>query len=107
MPKPKPSKSDMSIGQFVKVFLPGESPWAEVVRFLPDGRWLGRIVNHLVSSDHEFSRQCSREWFGVDTPLPQLHDFKLDDLIIFERRKHDDFELWEPSDGQTKWMAPD
>jgi hypothetical protein len=54
------------VGELVKVSLPGESPWAEVIEIYPDGTWLGRIDNHL--------------WGGnavVD------HDYKFGDLILF------------------------
>lgn len=36
------------IGETVKVWLPGETPWAECVAVNPDGSWLGRIDNDLV-----------------------------------------------------------
>ena len=54
----------MKVGDSMKVVLPGESPWAEVVEVFPDGRWLGRIDNHLVCGD--------------------MHDYCKDDLVLFE-----------------------
>lgn len=34
-------------GSFAKVFLPGESPWAEVIKVNENGTWIGRIANRL------------------------------------------------------------
>lgn len=38
------------IGESIKVWLPGESPWTDVVGKLPDGRILGIIQNNLVAT---------------------------------------------------------
>jgi hypothetical protein len=39
------------IGEWVKVYLPHETPWAECVVVHPDGTWEGRVDNHLVFTD--------------------------------------------------------
>jgi hypothetical protein len=44
------------VRDFVKVYLPGESPWAECVTVHDDGTWDGRIDNYLCcTSEHCFS----------------------------------------------------
>ena len=40
-----------AVGDFVKVHLPGETPWAECVAVHADGTWDGRIDNHLVCTE--------------------------------------------------------
>lgn len=44
------AKLNPEIGESVKVWLPGESPWVDVVGRLPDGRMLGIIKNDLVAT---------------------------------------------------------
>lgn len=52
------------VGKGVKVWLTGETPWAEVIFKLPDGRWIGRIDNDLQRTD--------------------LHGYAYNDLVVFE-----------------------
>ena len=73
--------------EFVKVWLPGETPWAEVVRPLPDGGFLLRIANTLVGESAEMRKELAREWFTSDEPLPKLHDYKFGELIACRRVK--------------------
>ena len=84
----------MEIGDHFKVFLPGESPWAEVLAI--NGPLVqGRIANKLF---HEFAPDDQREFTGehFDTadPLPKLHDHKQGDVLWFERRGEP--ECWQP-----------
>lgn len=45
------------ISESIKVWLPGESPWVDVVGRLPDGRMLGIIRNDLIATaQHGYSR---------------------------------------------------
>ena len=86
----------MQIGDMIKVFLPGESPWAEVIE-INEPLFKGRIANRLF---HEMSFESQGEFtgdnFGTADPLPKLHDFKQDDEVWFERQgKH---QSWEPVD---------
>lgn len=86
----------MEIGQNIKVFLPGESPWAEVLEI--NGPLVkARIANKLF---HEYSLEQQRQWTGenFDTaePLKKLHNFKQDDEVWFEQRDYGDFKCWEP-----------
>lgn len=37
-----------AIGEQVKVWLPGETPWVECLVIHADGSWSGRVNNHLV-----------------------------------------------------------
>ena len=87
------------VGQHIKVFLPGESPWAEVVAVLTGGEIVGRIDNELVASSPALRAACARDWFGSQEPLPSLHDWKRDDLVVFERRLDEHgFRLWRPAE---------
>jgi len=84
------------IRQNIKVLLPGERPWVEVIEEVVD-RFKGRIINKLFHeySEHEQARFMKREWGGV-SPLESLHSFKQGD------------ELWfEVGDGnRTGWWVP-
>ena len=72
------------IGENIKVLLPGERPWVEVIEE-SNGRIKGRILNKLYAeySEHEQAQFMKREWGSVE-PLPKLHDFKKNDEVWFE-----------------------
>mgnify|MGYP001615679143 CR=1 FL=1 len=53
------------IGEFVKVCLPGEAPWAECVVVYEDGTWQGRIDNHL------FAELSAQDRVRVFASLPR------------------------------------
>lgn len=80
----------MQTGDYVKVSLPGETPWAEVLAVEPGG-FVGRIANKLFTeySDQDRQAWCGEE-FGIAAaePLPRLHDFKQDQVVTFERGGH-------------------
>ena len=86
-----------SVGQLVKVHLPGESPWAECLAVMPDDQWVGRIDNFLVAQSEELRRQVSVESFGNPEPLPALHNYKKDDVLILKRLVERDYDLWIPA----------
>jgi hypothetical protein len=89
------------MGDLVKVCLPGERCWAKVIKRLPDGCWVGQVMNHLVATDPVLRRKIAEEW-GQDE-LPQLHDWREGDLIIFKRQNYDGLWVWEPIKGQTRF----
>ena len=72
------------IGETVKVLLPGERLWVEVIG-ASDGKIRGRIINTPFHefSEHEQAQFMKRE-FGDVEPLPKLHSFKKDDEVWFE-----------------------
>lgn len=86
----------IKIGDSLKVFLPGESPWAEVLEIC--GPFMrGRIDNKLFSEYSEFGRaKFTSDKFDSVEPLPKLHDFKKDDEIWFERAGEPS--AWQPID---------
>ena len=89
------------IGQEVKVWLPGEWPWAECVSQEGDGTWHGRILNQTVAESASVRASLSSEWFDSPEPLPKLHEFKLGDLVHFVPRiLNDDPSTvhWAPAD---------
>lgn len=88
-----------AVGEFYKVFLPGESPWAECVAVHPDGTWEGRIDNTLIGSMSEADRlKVGKAMFdGATTPLPSLHGFKRNDVVRF-KRSDDEFKVWVPAE---------
>ncbi len=43
----------MKIGDYIKVHLPGERPWAVVIKVINDNALLAKIDNHCVSPLHE------------------------------------------------------
>ena len=75
----------MQIGDSIKVYLPGESPWATVVSIHSDGRVAARIDNH---------------------PVSDLQGYKFGDVATFE--KNAEFETWElaPLDKQLPALKP-
>lgn len=87
-----------TVGSHIKVYLPGESPWAEVLEV--NGPLVkARIVNKLF---REYSREEQRGWtgdnFGTPEPLPELHTFKKGDELWFERQGK--FNNWQPVSRQ-------
>ena len=72
------------IGDNIKVHLPGESPWAEIIEEREDSV-KGRIVNKLFHehSEHEQAQFMKREFDDVQ-PLEKLHDYKQGDELWFE-----------------------
>jgi hypothetical protein len=87
-----------NVGGFIKVFLPGESPWAEVLK-INGPLVMARIANKLFT---ELSRADQAEFtgqaFGTAAPLPKLHNFKENDEVWFERRGEP--AVWQPVDLQ-------
>jgi len=75
----------VAVGDLIKVLLPGERPWAEVLTVYPNGQIAARIDNKLF---HEYSDDQRRDWeqgsFGEGGSIPKLHDFKCDDVVVFE-----------------------
>ncbi len=72
----------MQMGEHIKVDLPGESPWAEVMAIHADGSWDGRIDNELVCGPSEIGRKYLTEQFGVIDP-PVLHPYSRGDVVRF------------------------
>lgn len=93
MSKPLPE-----IGTYAKVWLPGESPWAECVGQLVNNMWVGRISNDLVGTMSDAERQAlTEQWFGEGhRALPKLHNFKRGDIVVFRAEQGDGYEIWVP-----------
>lgn len=83
--------ADSRRGENVKVYLPGESPWVEVIEE-SDGKMKGRIINKLFHehSEHEQAQVMKRDWDDVG-PLKKLHDYKQGDEVWFERGFSDEW----------------
>lgn len=75
----------MQAGEIIKVFLPGESPWAIVVSVHEDGRVAARLDN---------------------SPVSDLHGYRFGDVVTFE--KNTEFNTWElaPLDRQLPDLKP-
>lgn len=97
----------MSTGYTIKVHLPGESPWVEVIERGPD-RMKGRILNKLFHqhSEHEQGRFTKRE-LGNIAKLPKLHNHVQGDEVWFVRDEDDDWvmEVREMSDFEHKLVS--
>lgn len=93
------SKEKPEIGEMIKVFLPGESPWAECVAVEPDGTWHGRIDNFLIAQSDELRQAIvDRDWGGGE-PLKKLHGFKQNDVVRFKLEAIDDrLSIWTPAE---------
>ncbi len=85
------------IGEKIKVLLPGERPWVEVIADV--GSMIkGRLLNKCF---HEFSEHEQAQWmkqeFGDVESLPQLHEFKKGDEIWFVRGEGNSEGWWVPA----------
>ena len=100
----------VKVGESVKVWLPGETPWAECVATYPDGTWEGRIANRLFAemSDEERATILGVMWSIPIVPgpkprlataedLPRLHSFKEGQVVRF--RRDEDNGVWEPAEA--------
>lgn len=87
-------------GAFAKVSLPGETPWAECVKVNEDGTWLGRIANHLFAemTDAERDAVIAPTFGRGGAPLPRLHSYKQDDLVLWRKEPGDGFARWVPAE---------
>ncbi|MCZ4270908.1 hypothetical protein [Maritalea porphyrae] len=83
---------------FVKIQLPGESPWGEVVKRTDDGRAVIRIDNTVAGdlTEKEWSERLA-SLFGIaaaDAPfMAKPHNHKQDELVLCELNE---FEMWQP-----------
>lgn len=64
-------------GNFLKVHLPGESPWVEFIKMTGEKSFVGKINNHLVNTE--------------------IHGIIFDDEVEFELKYYDDFKVFEPT----------
>lgn len=75
------------VGAFIKVWLPGETPFAECLAVYDDGTWQGRIDNHLVAqrSDADRAKIGQRLFPDSDAaPLPSLHNYRQGDIVVWK-----------------------
>lgn len=77
-----------AIGEYKKILLPGETPWAECVAIEPDGSWHGRIANKLFTEYDDRTRDEIAGFGPQIDPLPRLHNFKQDDVVRLVWRGH-------------------
>lgn len=86
------------IGENIKVLLPGERPWVEVLEETGN-TFKGRILNKLYDefSEHEQAQFMKREW-GTIEKLPILHNFKQGDELWFEQGTGNREGWWIPHD---------
>ena len=88
-----------AVGDHAKVFLRGESPWAECIAIHSDDEWSGRIVNRLVGemTDDERAAVARALGMGDENALPSLHGYRSGMIVRFGRVTHEpDIEIWEP-----------
>lgn len=76
----------MMEGDFVKVGLPGETPWGELAKVFPDGSALIRIDNKTDGdlSDTQREARLAGMWGGeIPEAMPKrLHRHKYNDLLL-------------------------
>ncbi len=83
------------LGDFVKAWLPGETPWAECVAVEASGAWHGRIANKLVP-EHT-PQELARYMEGCDVPelhVPKRHDYRENMVVRFAWDSEQN--LWTP-----------
>ena len=82
-----------SVGDTTKVFLPGESPWAEVVE-VAEGLVKVLILNDLVfDMPREDQAAFTGEAFGTAEPLKRSNDYHKGDELWCEKGQ---FGEWMP-----------
>jgi hypothetical protein len=89
----------VKVGELYKVYLPGETPWAECLALHEDGTWEGRIDNKLIGSMTEAERAAvAADMFpGSIGFLPSLHNFKENDVVRFAwKHLADGYWAWQP-----------
>lgn len=93
------------IGQSIKVLLPGERPWVQVIEEADD-KFKGKIINTLFRelSEHEQARFMKRET-GEVQQLPELHSFKKGDEVWFEQGIDECAGWWVPAQNGKISMA--
>jgi hypothetical protein len=88
-----------TVGQTIKVCLPGETPYAICVE-MRDESWMGCIINKLFReySEHEQAQWLGKEWGKGFVKLPEHHQYKKFDVIEFVLAdyKYRDGAGWEP-----------
>lgn len=89
------------VGEIIKVLLPGETPWVEIIEELGN-KFKGQILNKLLHefSDHE-QAQFTKRWFGTVQQLPQLHTFKKGDEVWFREGTDDRDGWWVPAENMN------
>ena len=94
------SKAPPPVGEAAKVWLPGESPWAECVAIHDDGSWEGRILNRLVAEmgQHEREDLAEHFWGSGAAALPSLHDFRQGQIVRFRLKTTDGCGFWMPAE---------
>lgn len=93
----------LKVGDFYKVALPGETPWAECMAVFVDGSWAGRIDNKLIGSGSDEDRLAVAQQFfpGAKEPLEKLHDYRENELVRFSWQEITDGHFgWKPATWQ-------
>lgn len=97
------------VGEHIKVFLPGESPWTVCVAVYPDGSWDGRIDNKLIN---QMSSEEQKTAFGSDVfartgRLSCPHQFWDGDIVNFawsllNEDRPSDGGVWQPTSDRPR-----
>jgi hypothetical protein len=87
------------VGEFFKVSLPGESPWALCVDINDDGSWNGEIASELVCSALGPERRQEAS-LRLGVRLKAQHFYKFGDIVRFVRMVDPEFEIWVPAAGR-------
>jgi len=83
----KPLALAPSVGEIARVWLIGETPWAECVALLKDGSWIGVIDNDLVNTS--------------------AHGLHYGSVVRFVRtNSYDDVWLWMPNMTMRSLKSP-
>lgn len=87
----------------MKIWLPGESPWAEVLAENEDGSRTVRIDNKVAGdyTAREFSERLAA-LFGDRKPDPRdlrLHTFKCNQIVTVKQITESGVTTWQPVDS--------
>lgn len=86
------------VGEYYKVNLPGETPWAECLAVHEDETWGGRIANRLFAEMAGSERDAIWPAPPGEEALPSLHNYQQDMVVRFLRIERSGFMIWVPVD---------
>lgn len=73
----------ISVGQYIKVRIPGETPWVEVLK-VDGANFQVRIDSDLFCGLSRIEQaRFTKDVFGTVKNLPLLHDYRTNDKVWF------------------------
>lgn len=82
------TNKNVKIGNYIKVLLPGENAWVEIIKIISNYEFIGRINCKLLHEYSEFEQaKLTKSWYGEIRKLPKVHNYKQGDIIHFIKNR--------------------